>query len=176
MKRIAPLFLLAMTACSRRSAPAPTTTAAQLDHGEVKANGSAYGLSVDDAISYCDDRGGRKINPKTGEDVRVDRACAKAEGNAACGGLSIALTVRMPGLGPDDVVEAPDYSFPLVGHVHDCATDEKTIAVVTHTQVSLLDAASGKAKVIDEEGGERIAIGPGWVAWSDGAIVRWLKR
>jgi hypothetical protein len=153
-----------------------TTTAAQLDRGEVKSKGAAYGLSVDDAISYGDDRGGRRINPKTGEDVRVERACAQAEGNAACDGLFIALTVRMPGLGLDDVVDPPDYSFPLVGHVHDCAVDEKTIAVVTHSQVSLLDAASGNAKVIDEEGADRIAIGPWWVAWSDGAIVRWRKR
>ena len=83
------------------------------------------GLRVDDgAISYCDKRGGRKLDATTGQDVAFERTCTKdGEANTACSGLPLDVTVSTPKRGPNDVVDVKGKSFPLEGRVHDCAAD-----------------------------------------------------
>lgn len=185
------LLVLATAACSRspeRSTPASsstapsstTTTASQPVRTELtaRAEGDPFGLRVEGGtISFCDKRGGRKLDTTSGRDAAFERPCAKdVEANTACSGLPLDVAVSTPSLGPNDMVDVKGKSFPLEGRVHDCAADGQVLAIVTGTAVVLVETTKDKAEVIDHQGGDRVAVGPGWVAWSRGPIVRARKR
>ncbi len=57
--------------------------------------------------------------------------------------------------------------MPLDGRVHDCVVDDKVLAVVTPSQVVTIDTKRQKSAVVSSVGGERVAIGPSWIAWAD---------
>ena len=99
----------------------------------VSSTGDAFGLQVKaGTVSFCDKRGGRKLDLVTGRDIAFERACQEdGEPNVACGGLAFEVTVRTPGLGPSDVVDVGAQSFSLDGHVHDCAEDGNVVAILT---------------------------------------------
>jgi hypothetical protein len=123
----------------------------------------------EEVMTFCDDRGPRRVSLLTGAESAAAGPCpSKAEANGACGGLPIEATVETPGLGPKDVVFAGGWGFHPEGRVHDCVADGARLAVVTGSDVEVLDTASGTTTVIDEKaGGERVAMGHGWVVWSD---------
>lgn len=182
--------LLATFGCSRspdRTAPpsssstAPaTTTLSQAARTEltIRADGEPFGLRVDGgAVSFCDKRGGRKLDAATGQDLAFERTCAKdGEANTACSGFPLDVAVSTPNRGPNDVVDVTGKSFPLDGRVHDCAADGQVLAIVTGAAVVLVDTTTGKAEVIDHQGGDRVIIGAGRVAWSQGSTVRARTR
>jgi len=192
VKPLTVLLMLAVAGCSRspeRSTPAPsastapgsaTTTLSQAVRTElaVSAEGEPFGLRVDGgAISFCDKRGSKKLDTTTGQAVSFERACAKnAEANTACSGLPLDVTASTPNRGPNDVVDVKGKSFPLEGRVHDCAADDKVLAVVTGSAVVIIDTTKEKTEVIDHEGGDRVAVGPGWVVWTQGPTVHARKR
>lgn len=139
----------------------------------VKAIGEPFGLRVEGGIiSFCDKRGGRKLDTTTGHDVAFGRTCPKdGEANTACSGLPLDVAVSTPNRGPNDVVDVKGKSFPLEGRVHDCAADGKVLAAVTGSAVVLVDTTTDKADVIQHLGGDRVTIGAGWIAWSKGSTV-----
>ncbi len=81
-----------------------------------------------------------------------------------------------PDLGPNDLVDVNGSRFPLDGRVHDCTADVKVLTIVTGASVVVIDAATNKSNVLDHTGGDRAAIGPGWIAWTSGSTVRAKRR
>jgi hypothetical protein len=144
----------------------------------VNATGEPFGLRVEgETISFCDTRGGRKVDPATGNDLPFKRACAKdREPNTSCGGFPLDVTVSTPNLGPNDLVEVKGRAFPLAGRVHDCAASGKALGIVTGSEVVLIDTTVEKASVLEHEGGDRVAIGADWIAWSNGPSVYARRR
>lgn len=144
----------------------------------VKAEGEPSGLRIEGAtISFCDKRGGRKLDATTGQDAAFERKCATdGEANTACGGLPLDVSVSTPNRGPNDLVDVKGKSFALDGRVHDCAADAHVLAIVTGSAVVLIDTTKDKADVIDHEGGDRVAIGLGWIAWRQESTVHARKR
>ena len=184
------LFLLVGAACSRptvesnaassrpsngpEGAPKtpPRTAGAAV---KVTVVGEPFGLRIEgNTVSFCDKRGGRIFDLTTSQDAPLERACRKDdEPNAACGGLALDVTVRTPNLGPSDIVEVNTKSFPLEGRVHDCATDGKLIAIVTGAEVVTIDPTKDVASLIERGGGgDHVAVGAGWIAWSLGSVVQ----
>lgn len=183
--------LVAAMGCSRnptRPAPSsssstapPSSSATQTTTREqvsVTAAGEPFGLRVEGGtISFCDRRGGRRIDLASGHDAAFERTCPKdGEANTACGGLPVDVTVSTPNLGPNDLVDADGSAFPLDGRVHDCTADAKGLAIVTGSSVVLIDTKTAKTEVIDHTGGDRVAVGPGWIAWSNGQAVHARHR
>ena len=128
-------------------------------------------------LTFCDKRGGRKLNLKTGQDTALDRTCPKTdEPNTACGELSFDFAVRGPLTEPNDIVDLQGWSIPLKGRLQDCDADGKVLAIVTGSNVLLIDVARETTKEISWHGGDRVAIGSGWVAWRNGSELRVALR
>ncbi|MCC6345406.1 MAG: hypothetical protein IT166_24605 [Bryobacterales bacterium] len=138
----------------------------------VPTRGEPYALSLhDDVLSFCDSRGARQLDLKANRETAAARACSPSEPNAACGGLPFDVDVRSPLNEPNDIVDAGDASFPLNGRVHDCAASGKLLAIATGAQVILIDTVNGAVRVAYPHGAERVAIGPGWIAWTDASTL-----
>ena len=135
------------------------------------ATGNPYGLHLADGVlDFCDSRGGRELNLKTGQETNKDRSCAsKEEPNTACSGVGTDVEVRAPLSEPNDIVDVGGSSFPLNGRVHDCAGDAKFLAIVTTSTTVVIDTAKSAITQVSSQGGDRVAIGDGWVAWSAGS-------
>jgi hypothetical protein len=128
-------------------------------------------------LSFCDKRGGRKLDLKTGRSTALGRTCPNNdEPNTACGGLSLDVAVRSPLSEPNDIVDLDGWSAPLTGRVQDCAADGKALAIVTASVVVLIDVTTRKTRVMSRQGGDRVTIDPGWVAWSKGSKLRVMSR
>ena len=188
MKRAAVfLMLLATTACSRSSssdrgkpissAGAPASTSPVRTQFTLTIKGEAFGLRVEGgSVSFCDTRGGRKLDTTTGHDAAFQRSCAKEEPNSGCGGLPLDVQVSTPGFGPNDRIELSGSAYPVEGHVHDCAVDGKVLAAITGQGVVLIDTTEEHVDVLDHHGGDRVTIGPGWIAWSKGSTIEARRR
>jgi hypothetical protein len=137
----------------------------------VATQGEPYGLRLErGAMSFCDRRGAWKVDLGTGTQARSDRVCIEdQEPNTTCEVTGLKVTVRTPGLGPDDVVEVDGVakSFHVPGHVHDCAGDGRSLAIVTGSAVLRVDPAKETMEVLSDEGGERVVVGSGWIVWSN---------
>ncbi len=124
------------------------------------------------ALTFCDKRGARKLNLQTGRDAPYEKPCAHDdEPNTACAGFDIEVSVRAPLSEPNDIVDLDSGSVPLHGRVHDCAVDGNTLVVVTASSVVLVDVARAKPAEISHQGGDRVAVGSGWIAWSSAATL-----
>lgn len=176
------LLVLATAACSRSSSTdrgKPTSSSSAADHTRFTINvtGQPFGLRVEGGtVSYCDARGGRKLDAKTGQDAASPRTCAKDEPNTGCGELPLDVQVSNPSLGPNDRVEVSGSAYPLEGHVRDCAVHGKVIAAITGQVVVLINTANDHVDVLDHQGGERVAIGPEWIVWSSDSTIEMRKR
>ncbi|HEY2016794.1 MAG TPA: hypothetical protein VGH38_24990 [Bryobacteraceae bacterium] len=193
MKKLTLLFLVLTLSCSQSkptqkaesaaaeppssapAAPAPAPAAAEIS---ATAQGEPYALHIDSGVlTFCDQRGMRKLDLKTGQDTASSQPCPKAEeANTACTGLGLDVSVRSPQGEPNDIVDVDGSSVPLKGKVHDCAADGKVLAVSTASAVSVIDVATGTSTEVSKQGGDRVAIGSGWVAWADGSKVRAAPR
>jgi len=159
-------------------AASPATAASDPQSVAVSAEGAPFALSLRDGVlSFCDKRGGRRVDLKTGKDTASDQPCAApTEANTACSGLSMDVVVRSPSSEPNDTVEVGGNLVPLDGRVHDCVADGKSLGIATASKVVVVDAASGAKSVVSEAGADRVAVGSGWVAWSQDDKVRAVKR
>jgi hypothetical protein len=146
--------------------------------GTVPTHGEASGLRLEgDTLVYCDKRGERAINLRMARGIARIAACpASGEPNASCSRLGLDVAVRAPLEAPDDIVDVNGLSVPVNGRVRDCSGDGSLIAVATGSSIVLIDVATAKSVTIDHTGGERIIVGPNWVAWSTGARLRWVSR
>lgn len=189
--KLAILVLLATSACSRSKAKAdatpstpsitftaPPASSATRNEFTVSSTGVPFGLQVDaGTVSFCDKRGGRKLDLAAGRDIPFERTCPKdSDGNSGCDRMGLDVSVRTPGLGPIDIVDVDGKSFPLDGLIHDCAVDGDVLAIVTGSSVVIIDHVKGTTTLLDHDGGDRVAIGSKWVAWTSGSIVRAQQR
>src|SRR5262249_20737744 len=140
----------------------------------IVTRGEPFALRFEDgALTFCDGRGVRRLDLKSGVDAAVERACTdREEPNTACHGLSLDADVRAPLSEPDDIVDVDGWSVPLKGRVRDCAASGKALAIVTGAAVVVVDAGSNTTRELSAEGGDRVAIAPRWVAWSNGSALR----
>lgn len=176
--------LLLTAACSRANQTssqgtvqaAKVSAASQGKPFSVAAEGEAYGLHVTpDSLIFCDKRGGRSLSLLDARESRLERNCAKIEEpNTACSGLALDVAVRASLSEPNDTVDVGGSSFPLRGRVHDCSAEGKALAVVTGSAVILIDTAKGTAIDVSQQGGDRVTLGSGWIAWTDGSKVHGL--
>jgi len=147
---------------------------------EVKAStvGEPTGLRLENGIlSFCDKRGGRNFDMNTHRDVALARDCSKKdEPNVACAGLNLDIDVRSPLSQPNDIVDFLGWSVPLLGRVKDCAADGKVVVIATQFRVIMIDAMTERKQDISREGGDRVAIGKGWVAWAKGSRLTAAPR
>jgi hypothetical protein len=148
---------------------APATTAWSL-----AADGEPYALRLEGSfLTFCDERGRHQVDLTTGHEAALDQTCpTKQPPNTACVSLGLDVAVRASFSAPNDFVDVGAVSFPLEGRVHDCAANGKRLAIVTASVVVVLDTAQNTVKEISRPGGERVAIGSGWVAWTQGPKVR----
>jgi hypothetical protein len=177
MFRLSLLAMLPMAACgpAKTSQPAAASAASQTT---VTSQGEPYDLHLGGgALTFCDSRGMRRVDLKTGQDAATAEVCPqKEEANTACSGLGLEIEVRSPQSEPDDVVDLGGSSFPMKGRVHDCAADGRVLAIATGSAVSLIDAARNVVIEVSREGADRVAVGGDWVAWADGAKIRAVPR
>lgn len=163
---------------SPQSEPAAASTSTPKEFN-IATVGNPYNLRLaNGGLDFCDSRGGRELNLKTGQEINQDQSCApKEEPNTACSGLGLDVEVRAPMSEPNDIVDIGGASFPLKGRVHDCAGDGKLLAIVTTTATVVIDNAKSATTELNPQGGDRVAIGGGWVAWAAGTDlhVRPLK-
>lgn len=180
MKGHIALAIAAIVGCSRSSPPSPTATSASTvtvpARINVVASGKPYGLKIDgDVISFCDERGGRRIGA-TGHDEPVTRECvAPAPANGACSDLGLDVEVSTPGDGTDRVYVHGSF-YPLSGRVHDCARDGAVLAIVTGMGVVTIDTAADRQDVVDSGSGDFVAIRSRWVAWTDATGIHAQRR
>jgi hypothetical protein len=189
MKRSRVLNLLLVvfiaSSCSRtkdqrreaRTSPPPEPSAAAAvapKDFKIVAQGEPYNLHfASGVLDFCDNRGGLELDLRTGQQTNKDRNCAiKDEPNAACSGLSFDVEVRSPPSEPNDIIDLDGSSSPLKGRVHDCAADGKMLAIVTASAAVLIDTTKSTTTPISSSGGDRVAIGYGWVAWAAGSDLQ----
>lgn len=175
-------FLLALltVSCSRpqpeRAAPAAAASPAKKDV-QVPVQGEVHALRFENgALLFCDGRGALRVDLKSGDVAAASHTCAKTEPNTACAGLGVEVAVRSPRGAPDDIVDAGGTSFPVEGHVRDCGAEERAIGVVTGAGLLLIDLTTEKTKLLSERARERVALGSGWIAWTEGAMLRAMVR
>jgi len=172
------LLACALLACSRAEEPAPETPLGEVGAGEVLmqlafvVQGEPTGLEIRSGVlAYCEARGGRTIDLRNGRRQSPERACPDpTPPNPSCAGLERELHVRPAGAAGVDMVEFGGRAFNVGGRVQDCAVDGDTIAVVTDRSVVAIDAAGARTlSVRTDSGGQRVALGSGWIAWSNGS-------
>jgi hypothetical protein len=146
--------------------------------GAVATRGEPHGLRLEgDTLVYCDKRGERAIDLRTSREAARAAACpAPEEPNAACSGLGIDVDVRAPLSAPNEVIDVNGRSVPVRGRVRDCVVEGGLMAVATGSSITLIEVATATASTVDRAGGERVILGPSWVAWSTGARLRWMSR
>ena len=134
--------------------------------------GEPTGLAVvDGVLGYCEARGGRAIDLRNGRRTNPDRTCpVERAPNTTCQGLERELAVRPSAAEGVDMLELDGRAFNVGGRVRDCAADGDTIAVATDRSVVVIDTASARSRQVrSDSGGDRVAIGSGWIAWSKGS-------
>jgi hypothetical protein len=191
VKELALLFLLMALSCSKmlpatNEEAASTLSADPAMPASAKASteltfptdGEPSGLRLESGmLTFCDKRGGRKLDLKMGWATSFNNTCPRNdEPNTACAGLSLDVSVRALLSEPNDIVDINGWSIPLKGRVHDCASDGKVLAIVTASIVVLIDVAKTTIKEISLQGGDRVTIESGWVAWSKGSGLRVMSR
>jgi hypothetical protein len=128
-----------------------------------------------DTLTYCDDRGGRALDLASGVESARERSCEHEWRNSACDGIDFVESVREPD--QDDIIDAKEGpSFPMHGHIHDCAFNTGILLVATGREVVAIDVKADRRDVKLKGGGTEVAINEAWVAWSDGEKVFAQRR
>jgi hypothetical protein len=128
-----------------------------------------------DALTYCDSRGGRLLDLVSGVESARERSCDHEWRNSSCDGIDFVDAVREPG--PDDIIDAKEGpSFPVHGHIHDCAFSSGVLLVATGLEVVAIDVKTDRRDVKLKDGGNQVAINEAWIAWSDGRKVFAQRR
>ncbi|RAR57612.1 hypothetical protein C7401_115168 [Paraburkholderia unamae] len=177
---IAVIAATAPTALGAGAATAPPTSEPNATYrpGTIATAGRPLWLRLQNGeLTFCDTRGTRKLDLATGRDIALSQPCTSAvEPNTACSGVDPDVSVRALLSEPNDIVDIDGISVPLNGRVHDCAIGGKTLAVVTASSVVLISLGEGVVSKVSSSGGDRVAISPGWIAWSNAATLNWVQR
>jgi len=150
--------------------------------GAVSPPPSGYSLATDGApsrlrfepgaLSFCDGRGRpMRVELATGALGAGGGVCpaAPADPNTACESVPMVTGVRAPPSESTDIVDLDGWSVPAEGRVHDCAGEGQVIALATSAAVLRVDGARRTTLKLSDEGADRVALGSGWIAWSQGA-------
>jgi hypothetical protein len=156
---------------------APTAAASAPSRYDVTTKGAAWDLRVSSAgVRFCDKGNYEWLSLVPGTGRAIDGNCRPPrEPNVSCSGVAGA-SVRTPSRGPDDVLDASGHSFPLKGHVRDCANDASVIALATGGGVVLVDTATGRQTVIAPDDADRVGVSAEWVAWTRGETLHVQRR
>ena len=155
------------------SASAPPVDASTVSTHVQKTNGTPYIIRIAvDTVQYCDAAGGREsMQLSTAHGSFADGACPKAPTpNATCKGVAGITAVRA-GHDDDALVTKKGASVRVAGHVRDCAGDAAGVAIASTGGVALVDADKGTTRALSNEGAERVAIDPTWIAWTQGDSI-----
>lgn len=170
----------ATDAGTRPVAPGSSSAVSSVPHGKTfsaVASGYTSGLRLEtDALTYCDNRGGRALDLASGVENGRERVCEKhEERNSGCGGIDFIESVREPD--QDDIIDAKvGPSFPVHGHIHDCAFSSGVLLVATGLEVVAIDVKTDRREIKSKDGGDQVAINDEWLAWSDGEKVFAQRR
>jgi hypothetical protein len=151
--------------------PVPASPATQpASKLEIATDGESFGFQIKDGVfSFCDKRGARNVDLKSGQESPSTRFCPKnEEPNNSCENLGLDISVRSPMSEPNDFVDIGAQSYPMDGRVHDCSADRNLVAVSTGSSVAIIDVTTGTMRKVNAEGGDHVRIGGGWIAWSQG--------
>lgn len=137
------------------------------------SRGEAYALRLSaETLEFCDDDGAHALDLKSGLMRPAKAACPKKEeANTACGGLAGDPSVRSTPNQPDEIVDLKGSSYPLKGRVQDCVADGSLLAIITNSSAVWIDPADPIAHEVQSSGGDRVALGAGWIAWTQGARI-----
>jgi hypothetical protein len=150
-------------------------TAASPAPAPVRTDGEPFGLHLENGgiLTFCANRGGRQLDLTTGRETALDQACpSRKEPNTACAHLKLDVAVSSPLSEPNDRLDIEGRFMRLKGRLNDCAADGNVLVVAKDASVVLVDAAQETTKEINRQGGDRVAIGSGWVAWSRLSLTR----
>ena len=130
----------------------------------VAAVGHASRMRLEsDILTYCDDRGGRVLDLVSGVESAREVSCEHEWRNSACGGIDFVESVREPD--QDDIIDAKQGpSFPVHGHIHDCAFSSGILLVATGLEVVAIDVKADRRDVKGKDGGNQVAINDAWMA------------
>ncbi|GEM_PF-3190832 len=153
-----------------------------------QTKGTAFGLRFesDTSVSYCDKEGSQIINLQTGKANHFSRECKpEGAGNTNCDVPGLDIEIRVPSveptknlkdgeifLGGNDIVEVGGSSYPMVGHIEDCAVDGKSISIVTESRIVRINTEKETHYDLDKNGGNRIVTRAGWSVWSTDTQVK----
>jgi len=140
----------------------------------IVVEGAASGLHLGQGgLTFCDKRGRRSLDLQTGRDVELDKTeCPLTDDRKfVCDDPDLDVSVRAPPGEVNDVVSVGGSFFSLEGRFRDCAANRMILAVVTGAEVVLIDVAKRARMVIGRPGGDRVTIGPRWIAWSNGSTI-----
>jgi hypothetical protein len=184
--RLAPALALLAVACTR-AAPragggggpgaraaggtAAATSVAGRPAFSLPTGGAPSSLRFEGGtLVFCDQRGPMKLDLATGH-TSPGRGgtcpATPAEPNTACAGLPLVMDVRAPPSETTDILDLDGWSVPVDGRVHDCAGDGQTLAVATGSAILLIDGVHRTTKKMSSDGGDRVSVGLGWIAWSN---------
>lgn len=165
----------ATTASNSSPAPEKTISISAKAAGKpteltTTSDGEPYHLRIEnEAFTFCDKRGKRSFDLKTGRLDTTAPTCEKIdEPNTACSGLGMNVDVRAPFAEANEIIDINGWSTPLIGRVHDCASEGKMLAVATGSAIFLIDIIEESHRKISRDGGDRVAIDARWIAWSNG--------
>ena len=128
--------------------------------------GLPYQLGLkSNVFSFCDDTGPQQIDVSTGKQTPAAQHCdrKKDEDQSSC---DDEIQIYGSPEGGNDRLAINDNEYILEGHSRGCDRDGKTVVVATVGAVEVIDGAANKVAIVDPGGGDRAAIGSGWVAWS----------
>ncbi len=177
--------VISLSLCCTRSGPredaasspnTSTSTPAASHAFELSTQGEPYALRLTDrALFFCDTRGAHHVDLSSGKDESKQGSCPKKEDPDPACSMQHDVSVRSSLSQPDDIVELGVQSIQLKGRVHDCSADGKLLGVVTASTVTVIDTAKESSTELSQTGGDRVTLGNGWIAWTNGSTVHALK-
>jgi hypothetical protein len=170
MRLVLLLFAVA-TGCSTKK---PLEYSHKAAARQFSVQGAIASLGFDGRVlRFCDSRGSHRVN-EDDEVVAVDgsRCPEPQDQNTSCQGLPLDVSVRTPPGEPNDIIDIGASSFPLHGHVQDCAASRSRLVIGTGSTVILIDAAQNTVKTLSEEGSGRVAVTRDWIAWAAAGSVQ----
>ena len=151
----------------------PLSSSAAKQSIESASRGEAYALRLSsETLEFCDEDASHALDLKSGLLRSAKAACPKKEeANTACSGLAGDPSVRSIPNQPDEIVDLKGSSYPLKGRVQDCVADGSLLAIITNSSLFWIDPANPVPHEVPSSGGDRVALGAGWIAWTQGTRI-----
>jgi len=148
------------------------------ERGGRDTDGSARSLRViNETVVYCDAQGQHSFDTIKLKDSVIQSSCSQPNADMPrCSGEKLGLQVRSSPTEPDDVVDLPVKLVTLDGRARGCAVADQTVAVITGSELVLIDATTGAKREIEGARGDEVALSDRLVAWSTGQQINFARR